>query len=51
MVKVIADNDEEGPVGVVDTALATSLSLEKAHPVEVLSRPPQWWTNRCIGDK
>lgn len=49
--KVIADKDDEGPIGVVDTAIATSSSLEKAHPLQELSRPPQWWSKRCIGDR
>lgn len=49
--KVIADADEEGPIGVVDTALATSSSLDKAHPLLALSRPPHWWSKRCIGDR
>lgn len=50
-VQVIADTDEEGPIGVVDTALATSSSLEKAHPVQDLYRPPGWWSKHCVGDR
>lgn len=49
--KVIADADDEGPIGVVDTALATYSSLDKAHPLQALSRPPCWWSKRCIGDR
>lgn len=49
--KVIADKDEEGPIGVVDTALTTATSLDKTHPVQELSRPPRWWSQRCIGDR
>lgn len=48
---MIADADDEGPIGVVDTALATSSSLDKAHPSSELSRPPGWWSKRCIGDR
>lgn len=50
-VKVIADKDDEGPIGVVDTAIATSSSLDKAHPLQELSRPPQWWSKSCLGDR
>lgn len=49
--KVIADMDEEGPIGVVDTALATPSSLDKTHPKQELSRPPGWWSKRCVGDR
>lgn len=49
--KVIADKDEEGPIGVVDTALTTATSVDKTHPVQEISRPPRWWSQRCVGDR
>ncbi|CAM9145767.1 unnamed protein product [Ectocarpus sp. 8 AP-2014] len=51
VLQVIADKDEEGPIGVVDSALVTSLSLDKNHPTKELARPPGWWSRRCIGDR
>ncbi|CAM9243711.1 unnamed protein product [Ectocarpus sp. 4 AP-2014] len=51
VLQVIADKDEEGPIGVVDSALVTSLSLDMNHPTKELARPPGWWSRRCIGDR
>ncbi|CAM9252372.1 unnamed protein product [Ectocarpus sp. 12 AP-2014] len=51
VLQVIADTDEEGPIGVVDSALVTSLSLDMNHPTNELARPPGWWSRRCIGDR
>eukprot|EP00903_Cladosiphon_okamuranus_P007797 g7546.t1 len=51
LLQVIADKDEEGPIGVVDTTLTTATSADKTHPVQEISRPPRWWSQRCIGDR
>lgn len=49
--KVIAETDEEGLIGVVDPSWVTPSSLDEAHPARDLDLPPLWWTKNCLGDR
>ncbi|CAM9456334.1 unnamed protein product, partial [Discosporangium mesarthrocarpum] len=46
---VIADRDEEGPVGLVESKIITSESADRDHPTTELMYPPKWWSSRYLG--
>jgi hypothetical protein len=50
IVEIIADVDDEGPIGLVMVRHVMPETADEMHPVEEFTYPPPWWPKYCLGD-